>query len=102
MSDTLAQVYCYLLIGGGLLGLCLHAVQSFRRSPESEYSRRRQLRRKSLIRECLHLVIGGVGLALFGFGVLGAWAVIIVGGALVIVIEYTLALLIKPGGESRT
>ncbi|MBV9926925.1 MAG: hypothetical protein JOZ96_18045 [Acidobacteria bacterium] len=96
MPDMLAKIYSYLLIGSGVLGLCFHAVRAWRRTPESEYSRKRGLRRKRLFRDCLHLVVGGATLALFDFGILGGWGVLILGGTLLFVAEYALALLIKP------
>ena len=99
MPDTLAKIYSYLLIGSGVLGLCVHAIRAWRRSPESEYSRKRMLRWKSLFRDCLHLGVGGLTLALFGFGILGGWGVLILGGTLLFIAEYALALLIKPHGE---
>jgi hypothetical protein len=99
MPDILAKTYSYILIGSGLLGLCLHAIRASRRSAESEYSRRHLLRRKSLFRECLHLVIGGVTLALFYIGLLGGWGVIVLGGTLLILVEFALALLIKTRSE---
>jgi hypothetical protein len=52
-----------------------------------------------LFRECAYLVIGGVTLALLDFGLLGGWGVIALGGILLILVEYALALLIKPHGE---
>jgi hypothetical protein len=99
MPDILAKIYSYILISSGLLGLCLHAIQIFRHSPESEYSRRRALRRKRLFRKCAYLVIGGGTLALLHFGLLGGWGAISLGGALLILVEYALALLIKSHGE---
>ncbi|MDT4966275.1 MAG: hypothetical protein QOJ64_1012 [Acidobacteriota bacterium] len=92
----LAKVYLVVLISSALLGLSPHAIRVFRTSNESEYSRRLRLRLKSLVREGLHLVIGVVALILFNQGIVSELAVLVVGGLLVILIEYGLALLIKP------
>ena len=96
MPDLLAKIYIGLLIGSGLLGLAVHAFHVFRPSPESSLSRNYMLRRKRLLRTCASLIIGLTTLALFSSGVLGALGVLIVGGIVLFLVEYALALLIKP------
>ena len=99
MPDLIAKIYIGLLIGSGLLGLALHAFHVFRPSPESSLSRKYMLRRKRLLRKCAYLIIGLTTLALFSSGVLGTLGVLAVGGVVLFLVEYAMALLMKPRGE---
>jgi len=56
------------------------------------------LRRKRLFRQCAYLAVGVTTLALFSSGVLGGLGVLVVGGVILISVEYALALLVKPHG----
>ena len=96
MSELLAKIYIGLLIGSGLLGLLPHIFRLFKPSPESNYSRKQMLRRRSLCRECLHLVVGVTILVLFCLSILSGWGVLVVGGIILILIEYALVFLFKP------
>lgn len=100
MPDLLAKIYIGLLIGSGLLGLLLHVLRVFRPSPESSYARRHMLRRKSLLRKCSYLAVGVTTLVLFSLGVLGGLGVLVVGGIILVLVEYASALLIKTRGEA--
>lgn len=91
----LAKIYLVVLISSALLGLIPHVVRVFRPSNEGDFSRKLRLRQKSLIREGLHLVIGIVTLILFNQGILSELTVLVVGGLVMILIEYGLALLIR-------
>lgn len=98
MPDLLAKIYIGLLIGSGLLGLMLHVLRVFRPSAESSYSREHLLRRKRLLRKCSYLAVGVTTLILFSLGVLGGFGVLAAGGIILILVEYAMALSIKPRG----
>jgi hypothetical protein len=100
MQDVLVKIGIAVWIGLGALGLSLHALRVFRPAPESSYSRRHGLRRRSFIRECFHLIIGVAALALYRLGVLGGWWVLAFGGVTAILLEYALLLLVKPRSEA--
>jgi hypothetical protein len=100
MPDVLVKICIGVWIGLGALGLSFHALRVLRPSPESSYSRRHGLRRRSLIRECFHIIIGVAALALYRLDILSGWWVLAFGGVMAILLEYALALLVKPRGES--
>jgi hypothetical protein len=98
MPEMWVNIYLGGLICLSVVGILLLLRRMAGRSPDGT-GWRTALRRKSLIRECLHLAIGVVAFALFKLGVLGGWTVLGLVTALLVIVEYTLSALMKPGVE---
>ena len=80
MPETWVNIYLWLLIGGGLLGILLLIFRPLSRilgKPKNvdEYSK--AIRWRMLIIEFLQLITGVTGLVLFKGGVLDGWAILI-------------------------
>jgi hypothetical protein len=99
MPETWVNIYLWALIGLSFVGIVLLVFCPLSRifgKPKSSDDRLSALRRKSLIRECIHLAVGVMALALFKLGILGGWAVAGFVTGLLIGVEYVLPFLIKP------
>jgi hypothetical protein len=96
MPEAWVDIYLGGLISLSVVGILLLLRRMAKRSPD-DTDRRVALRRKSLIRECLHLAIGAIAFALFRLGVLGGWAILILVAALLVILEYALPVCMKSG-----
>jgi hypothetical protein len=103
MSETWVNIYLWALIGLSVVGIFLLVLRPLSRlaaNPKSSDERVSALRRKSFIRECVHLAVGVMALALFKLGVLGGWAVVVIVSALLIGFEFVLPLMARAGGRA--
>ena len=100
MPETWVNIYLWALIGLSFVGILLLVFRPLSRifgGSRSSADKVSALRRTNLVRECYHLAVGVIALAVFKLNILGGWAVIGLVTALLIGVEYFLPLLIKPG-----